>query len=138
MKKLILISLILYFSFVIEAQEYKVIVNKANPVTQLTKKQISNYFLKKYRKWPNKNNVIPVDLSSKSSIRAAFSKDIHKKSTAQVRAFWQQSIFAGKSTPPRELADDSAVISYVKKYKGAIGYVSLKANTNGVKVITIK
>ena len=138
MKKIIIISIVLYFSIIIKAQEYKVIVNKANPVTQLTKKQVSNYFLKKQKKWPDKSNVIPVDLSSKSSVRASFSRDIHKKSTSQVRAFWQQSIFAGKATPPRELPDDAAVVSYIKKFKGAIGYISSKANTDGVKVIIIR
>ncbi len=139
MKKILLLSLIVFFScMIIKAQSYKVIVNKTNPVSELTKKQVSNYFLKKQKKWSDKTNVIPVDLNSKSNTRLNFSKDIHKKSTSQVRAYWQQMIFAGRGTPPREMQDEEEVISYVKKYKGAIGYVSVSTKTEGVKTIKIK
>ncbi len=119
-------------------QEFKVIVNSSNTVSSLTKKQVSDFFLKKKTKWSNKTKVQPVDLSSRSEIRKKFSKTIHRKSTGQVRAFWQQSVFSGKASPPAEMRNDIAVINYVKKHKGAIGYVSKNAKTNGVKTITIK
>ena len=137
MKKLLILYLILLLSFNVKAQ-YKVIVNTANPVSELTKKEVSDYFLKKKKKWANKSNVIPIDLNSKSAVRSAFSKDVHHKNTSQVRAYWQQMIFAGRGTPPREVQSEEDVISYVKKYKGAIGYVSDSADTSGVKVLTIK
>ncbi len=82
--------------------------------------------------------VAPVDLSSKSSVREDFTKDIHGKTVAQIRAFWQQSVFSGKETPPREMENDDKVLEFVKANKGAIGYVSAGANTAGVKVITVK
>ena len=138
MKKLLVIYIILMLSGITLKAQYKVIVNVANPVSELTKKQVSDYFLKKQKKWDNKTNVIPIDLNSKSAIRNVFSKDVHHKSTSQVRAYWQQMIFAGRGTPPREVQSEEDIISYVKKYKGAIGYVSNDANTSGVKVLTIK
>ncbi len=118
-------------------QEYKIIVNSSNTVSSLSSKEVSNYFLKKKTKWSNGIKISPVDLSSNSVIRKNFSKNIHKKSIGQVRAFWQQSVFSGKASPPAEMKNDNAVINYVKTHKGAIGYVTKNANTDGVKIITM-
>jgi len=120
-----------------EAQDFKIIVNKANQVESLSKKEVSNIFLKQKIKWEDKTKIIPVDLSSKSQHREVFSSNIHNKSVNQVRAYWQQSVFAGKASPPLEKSDDAAVIEYVKANKGAIGYVSGLTNTGDVKTITI-
>lgn len=132
------ILLILAFSTLSFCQDYKVIVNSANTLSSISKKDAISFFLKKKSKWSTGDKVVVVDLGSKSSTRASFSKNILGKSTAQVRAYWQQSVFAGGATPPRELKTDAEVIAFVKSNKGAIGYVSSGANISGVKTITIE
>jgi len=121
----------------INAQSYKVIVNSSNTITSLSKADVSAYLLKKKTKWENGTKVQPVDLTKKSSVRANFSKEVVKKSVPQVQAYWQQAVFAGKGTPPRELQSDSEIINFVKNNPGAIGYVSSSANTSGVTVVTV-
>jgi len=140
MKKytILLIAIILIASVSLSAQSFKVIVNNTNSVSSLAKTEVSNYLLKKRTKWSNGTDVIAVDLGTKSSARATFSKDILGKTVAQVRAYWQQSVFSGKDTPPREMESDNAVLEFVKANHGAIGYVSANANTDGVKVISVK
>jgi ABC-type phosphate transport system substrate-binding protein len=120
------------------AQEYKIIVNSGNSIDALTKKELSDYFLKKKTTWTGNTSVLPIDLNSSSATRAVFSKEIHNKSISQVRAFWQQSVFSGKASPPTELENDIAVINYIKSHKDAIGYISSKSSPSGVKVINIK
>ncbi len=137
MKKYISFIIIVLFAAAVNAQSYKIIVNTSNSVTSLTKAEASNYLLKKRSTWSSGTEVAPVDLVAKSSVREAFSKEIHGKTTAQVRAYWQQSVFSGKETPPREMETDDKVIEFVKANAGAIGYVSAGANTTGVKVITV-
>lgn len=137
--KIILIGIIFIASSInASAQEFKVIVNNANTTSSLTKKQVSDFLLKKKTRWTDKTKVLPIDLSSKSAVRSVFTKQIHKKNVNQVRSFWQQSVFSGKASPPSEKTNDQAVINYVKTHKGAIGYISSKTKTTGVKVITIK
>ena len=137
--KILLISFIFVCSITfVSAQEFQVVVNSKNAVKSLTKKQVSDYFLKKKTKWSDGTKIIPVDLSSKSKVRTSFSKKIHKKSTVQVRAYWQQSVFSGKASPPSEKTSDAVVINYVKTHKGAIGYISSKTKASGVKVLTVK
>jgi ABC-type phosphate transport system substrate-binding protein len=139
MKKLILsIILLVFIGLVsINAQSYKVIVNASNSTTSISQSDIADYFLKKKTKWSSGATVLPIDQVTKSSTRAGFCKELMKKSVSQVQAYWQQAVFAGKGTPPRELNSDEDVVNFVKNNPGAIGYVSGSANTSGVKVVTV-
>jgi ABC-type phosphate transport system substrate-binding protein len=47
-------------------------------------------------------------------------------------------VFSGKGLMPKAVASDSDVAAYVAKTKGAIGYVSADADTNGVKTLEVK
>jgi len=137
-KKFFTVLIILFIGiYSVNAQSFRIIVNQSNKASTLTAKEVSDFFLMKRTKWSDNTKVTPVDLSSNSDVRESFSKSVHKKSTGQIRAFWQQSVFSGKGTPPREMKNDLAVISFVKSNKGAIGYISSGTNAEGVKVITI-
>lgn len=120
------------------AQDYKVIVNENNLTETISKSDLSKIFLKKIKKWDSGTKAIPVDLSPKSSLRASFSKDIHKKSVDAIRSFWQMAVFSGQGTPPAEKNSDNDVVSYVKANPGAVGYVSINTNITGVKELKIQ
>lgn len=138
MKKIVFVILLIMMGSNIFAQSYKVIVNTANLALSLSTKEVSDFLLKKKTKWADGTTVMPVDLNSNSQIREDFSKYIHGKSTGVIRSYWQQSAFSGTASAPPEKASDAEVIEYVKKNKGAIGYVSVASNTDGVKTINLK
>ena len=119
------------------AQSYKVIVNQNSSVSSLTKDQISKLFLKKVTRFTDGTTALPVDLVSDSSVRQAFSEDIHGQSVASVRKYWQKQIFSGRGVPPTEKPNDQEVIAYVAANPGAIGYVSASTQTGSVKVISV-
>jgi hypothetical protein len=119
------------------AGSYKVIVNQANPVTSLTREQVSKLFLKKITQWPRGGAVHPVDLVDNSPVREKFCKEIHGKSVTAIKAFWQQRIFSGRDVPPPEKATDAEVITFVVEQVQAIGYVSANAPIGKVKVLQI-
>ena len=116
---------------------YKVVVNPNNPVTSLTEAQLSKLFLKKVTRWEDGRKVELVDLKEESPLRDVFSKDIHGRSTAAIKRYWQQMIFSGRSVPPPEKASDKDVLEYVKAHPGAIGYVSQNTENEGVKELNI-
>ena len=120
------------------AQSFYVIVNKANPTNELSANDVSNFFLKKNTKWSYGQKIIPVDLSPSSSVRANFSAEILHKTVKTVQSYWQRYVFAGKGTPPVEKRTETEVVSFIKRNSGAIGYVSTKINTSGVKIVTVK
>jgi TonB family protein len=116
---------------------YVVIVNPANPSGIVGGAWVSELFLKKKLRWESGEPVEPVDLSGEPEVRDAFSTDIHGKATANIRSYWNQEVFSGRSTPPLELATSAAVVDYVRNHAGAIGYVAAKTALDGVKQISV-
>lgn len=124
-----------------EAQDggsYRIVVNSANPTREMTKTQVSNFLLKKKAKWDHGVDATPADLDSQSAVRAAMSDEIHGRSVASIKNFWQRQIFSGRDVPPPELADDNRMIDFVRNNAGAIGYVSAAAKVDGVKVVAVR
>lgn len=122
----------------LSAQEFKIIVNSANPTTELSVDATSKLFLKQSTKFPGGTAAQPVDLAKASAVRAAFSKSVLGRPSSAVETYWQQQIFSGKDVPPPAKASDDDVIVFVKANPGAIGYVSAGASTAGVKVLAVK
>ena len=113
------------FSFAEETVSFKVIVHASNSVSQLTKSEISKLFLKKVKRWEDIDETVsPVDLTADSPVRHKFSKDIHNRKIASIKAYWQKQIFSGRGVPPEEKTSDEDVLEYVSKNAGGIGYIS--------------
>jgi len=119
-----------------QAKSYKVIVNPSNPVSSMSRDDVSRIFLKKTTKFPDGRGASPVDLPVNSPTRESFSKDIHGKSSSAVDAYWQQLIFSGRDIPPPQKSE-SGVLEFVRSNGNAIGYVLPGADTAGVKVINV-
>jgi hypothetical protein len=121
----------------VRAQDYKIVVNEANPVSELSRADVAQLFLKKKTAWPSGQAVVPVDQSS-GRARAAFSQEVLEKDLASMRRYWQQLVFSGRASAPEEKPSDAAVVAYVRDTPGAIGYVSGSAPTAGVKPIVVR
>ncbi len=142
-RKLVILFISLTFVFLggawdVKDPSFHIIVNISNPVSSLTKSQISRFFLKKEPRWEKGDKVQPVDLTGESSIREDFSKTIHGRKISAIKAYWQKQIFSGRSVPPPEKIDNTEVFRYVKSHPGAIGYVSKAFSVDGVKVLIMK
>ncbi len=120
-----------------EAPVYQVIVHPGNPVTSLSKSDVSKYLLRKIPRWDHGELVQPVDLNAKSALRKVFSKDVHGRSAGSVKSYWQRQIFSGGKVPPPELNSEDEVVTFIKDKPGAIGYVSTDSPVDGVKVVTV-
>jgi ABC-type phosphate transport system substrate-binding protein len=119
------------------ATGYKVIVNAANPTTQLTRLKLGEMFLRKQTRWPDGIPVSPMELSGKSPVRQRFSLETFNKPVIAIAAYWQQMIFSGKGVPPPERSNDADIVVFVRETPGAIGYVGERADVSGVKVVVI-
>ncbi|GAK58838.1 hypothetical protein U27_05813 [Candidatus Vecturithrix granuli] len=124
-----------------ETFSFKLIVHASNPVSELTKIEISNLFLKKVNKWKESGEtVLPVDLIEDSVVRAQFSESLHERKIASIKAYWQKQIFSGRGIPPEEKKSEEEVLEYVSENLGAIGYIAVPTpiDAYNVKVLTIK
>ncbi len=115
---------------------FVVVVNAANPASNIPKTELAALFTKKTREWEDGTPVLPVDLPSDDPTREAFTLAIHGKSPQAIRAYWQQQIFSGREVPPPERNSDEQVLAYVRSTAGAVGYVRATARLGpGVKVV---
>jgi len=116
---------------------FRVIVNSKNTLPSVERTFLQDAFLKKGTRWPNDTVIRPVDQIPSSSVRSKFSNDVVGRSVAAVKAYWQQRIFAGRDVPPIEVENDARVVEYVRRYEGAVGYVSGTASFDGTREIAV-
>jgi ABC-type phosphate transport system substrate-binding protein len=116
--------------------KFKVIVHPDNPVTSVNRSFLRDAFLKKSTEWEGGEGILPVDLSWRFGERRAFTEQVLQKTPAQVKSYWNQQIFSGKSVPPPEADTPGAVIAYVLANPGAVGYIPANVDPAGAKVLS--
>lgn len=120
-----------------DAQDgYRVVVNPSNPVSALSRTQVSKLFLEKST-WDDGAVVSPVDLLPTSPVREGFSRDLLGLPVPTVIERVREVSKAAGVNPPPSLASDREVLAFVRLKPGAIGYVSLGADVSGVKVVSV-
>lgn len=130
--------IICFSFFMFKAHSVVFIVNEKNPVSNLSKQQILNFYFKKVRQWPDGNEVRFFDRSDESPERNIFLKDILNKTSRDLEEFWiGQKLYTGNSAPS-QLSSDKMVKHMVMHFPGAIGYVRADFPiTEGIKKIEI-
>jgi len=117
---------------------FRVVVNKANPVSSLTRAQLSAIFMRRVRSWPDGTEIRPVDHGVEARVRERFSRAVHGKSVAYVTRYWQRLIFAGRGIPPPVVQSGAAMMELVRANRGAIGYIDAATPVAGdLKVIEV-
>lgn len=117
---------------------FRIVVNKANPVSSLTRAELSAIFMRRVRSWPDGTEIRPLDHRAEARVRERFSRAVHGKSVAYVIRYWQRLIFAGRGIPPQEVPSAAAVIRQVSAHRGAIGYLDAATPIAGeLKVIEV-
>jgi hypothetical protein len=117
---------------------YRIVCHPANPTDVVEREFLEDAFLRKKTTWPSGVTIRPVDMTRESPVRKQFSAEVLRRSVDAVRSYWQQRIFAGRELPPPELDGDEAVIRYVLKERGSVGYVSDGATLGGAKVLGVR
>jgi len=119
-------------------EPFVIVVHPRNPIESTGGEFLADAFLKKTTRWGSGETIQPVDLHPGSPVRKVFSETVLKRSISAVRRYWQQRIFSGRDLPPPELASEQAVIDYVVRNPGAVGYVSGAAQVGGAKVVRLR
>lgn len=119
-------------------EHFVVIVHPDNPVRTLDRDFLRDAYLKKATDWSQGETIRPVDLSVRFEVRDVFTREILRKTPAQLRSYWNQQIFSGKGTPPIEADSIDDLLQYVAANAGAIGYLPAGASPAHVKVVEVR
>lgn len=132
-----LLGLILFVS-ASQAEELAIIVNAQNSMNSLSRTQISDFFLKKSKQWPDGTAVRFFDRSDASELRKTFLRTFINKSSRDIELYWiGQKLYSGLSAPS-QLSSDNMTEIMVSRFPGGVGYVSKEyVTTRPVKKIII-
>ncbi|MEO8019832.1 MAG: phosphate ABC transporter substrate-binding protein [Pseudomonadota bacterium] len=132
---LVLVALSPGFSNANDAAELVVIVNPDSGIDRLTRDEVIDIFLGRYRKLPSGRAALPIDVSEPSTERARFYQLLVKKSSAEISSYWARLVFSGQTSPPFQVPDAKTAVELVQSNPNAIAYVDRASVTGHVKVV---
>ena len=120
-----------------------VIVNAANPTTNLSVGELKKLFLSDRSRWETGKAVAPVMVTAGAPERTSFLKLVCGMNDADFGKYFLQAAFTGKSaTAPKEVSSSAAVKTFVAVSQGAIGFVKAgdfhgDGSDGGVKAVKV-
>lgn len=127
-------ALILGLAEVSRADELLVIAHPDIAIANLSSDDIAAIYLLKTTTWQGGGNIVPVNREASSSTRLKFSDAVLRHTPSALNAYWNQMHFKGK-VPPLVQESDQAVLAFVQKVPGSIGYISTSVTPSNVKVL---
>jgi ABC-type phosphate transport system substrate-binding protein len=131
---LLLAALTLGYAQTSQADELLVIAHPGVGVSSLSPDELAAIYLLKTTSWQGGGNIVPVNREAASSARSAFSDAVLRQPPNALNAYWNQMHFKG-IVPPLIQESDQAVLAFVQKVPGAIGYISTTVTPQNVKVL---
>jgi len=135
MKRLLVLGLTAaLMPFSIAWADLYIIANKELPATQLDKEDIAAIYLLKKKHWENGGDIMPINLPPQADARTRFTAEIFDSTPDKLGSYWDKMLFKGE-TPPVTQNSEQAVILFVERIKGAIGYVETKPQSPQIKIL---
>ena len=103
--------------------EIAVIMAHDSKQVTLDRIRLRDVYLKKILISDDGTALIPVNLPPEHPLRLSLTETLFHKSAQQLQDYWNQRYFQGV-TPPYVLHSQEAVVQFVAKTPGAIGYIA--------------
>jgi TonB family protein len=118
------------------ARDIKVVANLSVKATQISADELKRVFLLETTSLRDGAYVEPV-LRKSGAAHLAFLKDFLDINDEALQNYYRTVVFTGRGSMPRALGSDAECVAYIARTRGAIGYVSVEAATEGVKTLEI-
>ncbi len=123
---------------VVGAEGFQVVVHSSVEGSTISRSVLASIYENGAARWGNGVRIRPVDQSSQTPVRRAFTREVLGKSLGELQDYWLQRLAVDRMMPPEVKISDEAVLAFVAKKKGAIGYVGEAVDLlPGVKVLTV-
>jgi ABC-type phosphate transport system substrate-binding protein len=113
---------------------YIIANDSVNVPTPVSLKVIATIYLLRITTWPDGTHIVPVNREATAKARTKFTADVLHEDNATLAAYWNEMHFMGKE-PPVVQEPDQAVLTFVQKVPGSVGYISAKMAPVHVKVL---
>lgn len=116
------------------SSQIAIIVSRLIPLSAINSGTLRNIYLKKVFLDSNGHAYVPVNLPPTDRLRRDFTRTVIHWNGTQLQDYWNRQYFQGVS-PPYVLDSQAAVVEFVAKTPGAIGYVQPCYISSHVKVV---
>jgi ABC-type phosphate transport system substrate-binding protein len=115
-----------------------IVVNRRNPITNLSFTQLRRVFLGEKHVWPNGRRVVLAGMRRGSPERQTILRVIYKMDDATLDKYFLYQVFKGEtSTSPTTLQTPADVKKFVVSTPGAMGYLRASDVDDSVKVVRV-
>ncbi len=113
-----------------------VIVNRSNPVKNVSATDLQRLYLGATTMFPNRERVL---LLEQTGLRESFYRTVLMMSGDRVKRYWIGVVFSGSgAAPPKSVNEAAVVLDFVRHGRGAIAFVDAHAVDSTVKVLAIE
>jgi hypothetical protein len=128
------VTLLLAFCLagVASAEDIVVVVSPDSGVDRLTRSEVTNIFLGRYKKLPSGLTAVPVDTMP---LKEQFYARLVNKPLNEINAYWARLVFSGATTPPIAASTDQAALQAVTEH--AAGYIAYVERSKASKQLRI-
>jgi TonB family protein len=118
------------------AVDVKVVANPSVKTDSISIAELRKIFLAETITFKDGSHVEPV-FEREGVVHETFVNSLLKQTSASLHGRYGELVFTGKASMPKSFSSDADVVAYVARTRGAIGYVSASASTDGVKVLDV-
>jgi hypothetical protein len=112
-----------------------VVMSENSSVEHLSREQVVNIFMGRYRKLPDDTVATPLDTGRDTPERQLFYRLLLNKTLAEINAYWARLLFSGKTAAPEDVESERKVLERVAHDPHALGYVDRQHLSGHVKVV---
>lgn len=104
--------------------EIVVVAGADNETRALSREDVINIFMGRYRRFPNGQEAVPLEREGDAPERQRFYQSLLNKRLEEIHAYWARLRFSGRTAPPRVIPGGrDAYLRAITETPGAIGYV---------------
>ena len=125
---------LLWLPHAARGQDLVVIVNAGSHIRSLTRDQVTDIFMGRFRQLPSGATALPIDVADTAERQAFYERLVHKDLT-EIGSYWARLVFSGEASPPFRAPDTRTALKLVAANPDAISYCYRSAVTGRVKVV---
>lgn len=129
-----LLLLLTWLPILATAESLVVVVNPASGVETLSRNDVINIFLGRFRQLPSGLTAQPIDLPV-SPARAQFYRSLVNKEPAEINAYWARLVFSGRTSPPIQTDHQEEVITALRTHPGGVAYLERSKVSSREKIV---
>lgn len=135
MLRILAVAIVLMLHALPASAEVVVVVNARNGIDRLSRQEVVNIFMGRYRKFPDGATARPLDMNIESAERRIFYKKLLDKNLDEINAYWARLVFSGRTSPPAQSKSREQLLTELASDPNAIAYIDRKDLGANVKVV---